>query len=86
MKKGKVLMNSNGFNNVKLTDKGVYEILCLNKVEGLQHYEIEKKFPVSRATIRNIVNGRSRKDCYYAFLEYKEKHPKEIMELFRNQS
>lgn len=31
-----------GFNNVKLTDKDVYEILFLNKVKGLQPYEIEK--------------------------------------------
>lgn len=40
------------FNNVKLTDKEVYQILFLNKVEGLLPYEIEEKFPVSRETIR----------------------------------
>jgi len=49
-------MNGIGFNNVKLTDRDVYEILFLNKVKGLQPHEIEKKFPVSRATIKNIVN------------------------------
>ncbi|MDO6658676.1 hypothetical protein [Anaerobacillus sp. 1_MG-2023] len=66
-------MNGLGFNNVKLTDKDVYEILFLNKVKGLQPYEIERRFPVSRTTIKNIVNGKSRKDCYFAFKEYKEK-------------
>jgi hypothetical protein len=73
-------MNGNGFNNVKLTDKDVYEILFLNKVKGLQPYEIEKRFPVSRTTIKNIVNGKSRKDCYFAFNDYMENHSKE--ELF----
>lgn len=76
-------MKSNGFNNVKLTDRQVYHILFLSKVKGLQPYQIEKQFPVSRATIRQIVNGKSRKDCYYAFIEYKEKHnPEEVMKLF----
>lgn len=70
------------FNNVKLTDKDVYNILYLNKVKGLQPYQLETMFPVNRATIRNIVNGRSRKDCYYAFIEYMENHPKEVMTLF----
>lgn len=78
-------MNSNSFYNVKLTDKDVYHILYLNKVKGLQPYEIEKQFPVSRATIRQIVNGKSRKDCYFAFIDYMEKHPKEeVITLFEN--
>lgn len=72
------------FNNVKLTDKEVYHILFLNKVEGLLPYEIEEKFPVSRETIRKIVNGKSRKDCYYAFINYQDKHPKKVKELFES--
>lgn len=75
-------MISNGFNNVKLTDRQVYHILFLSKVKGLQPYQIEKMFPVSMATIRQIVNGKSRKDCYFAFTEYMEKHPKEVMTIF----
>ncbi|MFE9079841.1 hypothetical protein [Bacillus mobilis] len=75
-------MNGIGFNNVKLTDKDVYEILYLNKVKGLQPYEIEKRFPVSRTTVKNIANGKSRKDCYFAFIAYKEKHPKKVGRLF----
>ncbi|MBF7145188.1 hypothetical protein [Bacillus toyonensis] len=75
-------MSGIGFNNVKLTDKDVYEILFLNKVKGLQPYEIEKRFLVSRTTVKNIVNGKSRKDCYFTFMEYKEKHPKKVMTLF----
>ena len=75
-------MNSIGFNNVKLTDRDVYHILFLSKVKGLQPYEIEKQFPVSRATIRQIVNGKSRKDCYFDFMEFMEKRPKEVMTLF----
>lgn len=77
-----MIMNSYGFNNVKLTDKEVYEILFLNKVKGLQPYEIEKRFSVSRTTVKNIVNGKSRKDCYFAFKEYKEKNLKQVIELF----
>ncbi|HFK1661932.1 hypothetical protein [Bacillus cereus] len=74
-----------GFNNVKLADKDVYHILFLNKVKGLQPYEIEKMYPVSRATIRQIVNGKSRKDCYYSFIDYIEKHTKEeIITLFNS--
>lgn len=82
--KGMILMNNgNGFNNVKLTDKDVYEILFLNKAKGLQPYQLEKRFLVSRTTIKNIVNGRSRKDCYYAFIDFIEKkHPKEVIEVF----
>ena len=70
------------FNNVKLTDKDIYYILYLNKVKGLQPYQIEKMFPVSKATIKNIVNGKSRKDCYYAFIDYMEKHPRKVMKLY----
>lgn len=70
------------FNNVKLTDKDVYKILYLNKVKGYQPYQIETTFLVSRSTIKNIVNGKSRKDCYFAFIEYMEKHPRKVMKLF----
>ncbi|BCC10844.1 hypothetical protein F3I01_24645 [Bacillus sp. SRB1LM] len=75
-------MNDIGFNNVKLTDKDVYEILFLNKVKGLQPYQLETMFPVTRSTIRNIVNGKSRKDCYYIFIDYMEKHPKKVVGFF----
>ncbi len=75
-------MNGVGFNNVKLTDKDVYKILYLNKVEGLQSHQLETMFPVTKATIRSIVNGKSRKDCYYVFIDYVEKHPKKIVGLF----
>lgn len=68
--------------NVKLTDKQVYHILFLNRVRGIQPYQIEGMYPVSRATIKNIVNGRSRKDCYYTFIDYQEKHPSEVKKLF----
>lgn len=71
-----------GFNNVLLTDKEVYKILYLSKIKGLLPYQIEKQFSVSRATIKNIVNGKSRRDCYDAFMEYKAKHPKKIKMLF----
>lgn len=71
------------FNNVKLTDKDIYNILYLNKVKGYQPHQLETTFPVSRTTIKSIVNGKSRKDCYYAFVEYAEKHSiEEIMTLF----
>jgi hypothetical protein len=64
-----------GFNNVKLTDRDVYKILYLSKVKGLLPYQIEEHFTVSRATIKNIVNGKSRRDCYEAFMECKARHP-----------
>ncbi|MFE8695970.1 hypothetical protein ACFYKT_06360 [Cytobacillus sp. FJAT-53684] len=70
------------FNNVKITDKEVYKILYLNKVKGFPPYQLETMFPVSKTTIKNIVNGKSRKDCYFAFIDYMEKHPKEILTLF----
>lgn len=71
-----------GFNNVKLTDKDVYKILYLNKVKGLLPYQIEEHFSVTRATIKGIVNGKSRRDCYEAFMEYKTKHPRKVKLLF----
>lgn len=74
----------NGFNNIKLTDKGVYRILYLNKVKGLLPYQIEDQFSMSRATIKNIVNGKSRKDCYEAFMDCKSKHPKKVKRLFED--
>jgi hypothetical protein len=74
-----------GFNNVKLTDRDVYKILYLNKVKGLLPYQIEEHFTVSRATIKNIVKGKSRRDCYEAFMEYKVKHPQKVKILFENE-
>jgi len=74
-------MNSNAF-NVKLTDKDVYKILYLSKIEGLLPYQLEEMFPVSRTTIKNIVNGKSRKDCYYLFMEYKDSHLEDFKMLF----
>ena len=71
-----------GFNNVKLTDKDVYHILYLNKVKGMLPYQIEGMFSVSRATIKHIVNGKSRRDCYEAFMEYKTTHPRKVKRLF----
>lgn len=70
------------FNNVKLTDRDVYKILYLNKVKGYQPYQLETMFPVTRSTVRNILTGKSRKDCYYAFIEYMEKHPIKVVGLF----
>jgi hypothetical protein len=76
-------MNCNGFNNVKLTDRQVYHILFLSKVKGLQPYQIKELFPVSKVTIKNIVNGKSRKDCYLAFLDYKNREPEKVATLFK---
>lgn len=70
------------FNNVKLEDKDVYYILFLNRVRGWKPYQIAELFPVSKVTIRSIVNGRSRKDCYFAFLEFETNHPEKIRTLF----
>ncbi|HHP5741536.1 TPA: hypothetical protein ACSC8Z_005840 [Bacillus paranthracis] len=67
--------------NVKLSDKDVYKILYLNKVEGIQPSQLEKDFPVTKITIRNIVNGKSRKECYALFMKYKDSHRKEFMKL-----
>lgn len=74
-------MNSIGFNNIKLTDRDVYKILYLNKVEGLQSHQLETMFPVTKATIKSIVNGKSRKDCYGLFMKYKDSHSDEFMKL-----
>lgn len=70
--------------NIKLTDKDVYKILYLNKIKNLLPYQIEalSLFPVSRTTIKNIVNGKSRKDCYYSFMDYMESEPKKVVTLF----
>lgn len=68
--------------NIKLTDKDVYEILYINKVKKLLPYQIVAAFPVSKTTIKNIINGKSRKDCYFAFADYMEKHPKKVVKLF----
>ncbi|MBD7962526.1 hypothetical protein [Fictibacillus norfolkensis] len=74
-----------GFNNVKLTDRDVYKILYYSKVKGLLPFQIEEHFTVSRATIKNIVNGKSRRDCYEAFMEYKAKHPRKVKLLFEGE-
>ena len=73
-------MNSNAC-NVKLKDEDVYKILYLNKVDGLQPYQLEIMFPVSRTTIKSIVNGKSRKDCYAVFMKYQDSHCNEFMKL-----
>lgn len=70
------------YNNVKLTDREIYKMLYLNKIEGLRPYQLEAMFPVSRATIKNIVNGRSRKECYALFMQYKDSHRKAFLRLF----
>lgn len=72
--------------NVKLTDKEVYKMLYLNKVKGLLPYQLEEMFPVSKTTIKNIVNGKSRKDCYEAFIYFSEKNPKKVLTLFDYES
>lgn len=68
--------------NVKLTDKEVYKILYLNKVEKLLPYQITELFPVSKTTIKSIINGKSRKDCYFTFIDYMERKPKKVKSLF----
>ena len=68
--------------NVKLTDKEVYKILYLNKVKGLLPYQIEEQFPVSKATIKSIITGKSRKDCFHAFMYFSEKNPEKVLTLF----
>ncbi|HDR8065352.1 TPA: hypothetical protein QCY66_004321 [Bacillus cereus] len=75
-----VLTVTNAF-NVKLKDKDVYKILYLNKVDGLQPHQLETMFPVTKATIRSVVNGKSRKDCYGLFMKYKDSHRDEFMKL-----
>lgn len=78
-------MNNLGFNNVKLTDKDVYKILFLSHIKGLLPYQIEKYFNVSRDTIKKIIKGKSRKDCYYAFMDYRKAHPKKVKQLFTDE-
>jgi transposase len=79
-----VMSLNNNIYNVKLTDKEVYRILYLSKVKGLLPYQLEERFPVSKATIKSIINGKSRKDCYEDFMEYRENHPRKITELFED--
>lgn len=65
-------MTNLGFNNVKLTDKEVYHILFLYREKGMKPSQLEKMFSVSKATIKNIVTGKSRKDCYFSYLYYEK--------------
>lgn len=82
-KEMELYMSEIGFNNVRLTDRDVYKILYLSIIKGLLPSEIEPQFPVSKGTIRNIVKGKSRKECYFAFTEYIENNPREkVMTLF----
>ncbi|UAL54908.1 hypothetical protein [Metabacillus dongyingensis] len=71
--------------NVKLTDREVYRMLYLNKVKGLLPHQLEEMFPVSKSTIKSIVNGKSRKDCYAAFMYYMAKHPRKVHKLFTDE-
>lgn len=59
----------NNIYNVKLTDNDVYKILYLNKVKGVLPYQLEAMYPVTKRTIKNIVNGKSRRDCYEIFMK-----------------
>ncbi|XIH46530.1 hypothetical protein C1N65_25995 (plasmid) [Priestia aryabhattai] len=70
------------YNNVKLSDREVYKILYLNKVEGLHPHQLETIFPVTKASIKSIVNGRSRRECHTLFMKYKDSHRKEFIRLF----
>lgn len=67
----------------KLTDKDVYEVLYLHKIKKLQPHEIAESFPVTKQTIKSIVAGKSRKDCYFAFIDYMENHPRKVKTLFK---
>lgn len=68
--------------NIKLTDRDVYKILYLNKIKKLLPSQIAEQFPVTKATISNIVNGKSRQDCYHSFMDYMERHPRKVKKLF----
>ncbi|MEA1853032.1 hypothetical protein U9M49_08010 [Cytobacillus sp. OWB-43] len=54
----------------------------MNKVQGMLPYQLQEIFPVSKATIKKIINGKSRKDCFAAFVDFMEKHPRKVRTLF----
>lgn len=67
--------------NVKLTDQEVYVILYLNRIRGLPTYQLATMFPVTENTIKKIVKGKTRKDCYAMFMKYKDSYPEEFRKL-----
>jgi hypothetical protein len=72
----------NNIYNIKLTDKDVYTILYLSKIKGLPPSQIVGLYPVTKDTIKDIVNGKSRKDCYEVFMELYEKNPQRVKKIF----
>lgn len=57
---------------VKLSDQQVYQILYLYHEKNVLPCKLAPTFNVTKSTIRNIVNGKSRKDCYEVYFKYRE--------------
>lgn len=65
----------------KLTDKQVYQILYLYHEMKVLPCNLAPTFNVTKATIKNIVNGKSRQDCDEVFLKYRYKTKDQFEEL-----
>ncbi len=65
----------------KLTDQQVYQILYLYHEKNVMPSNLAPTFNVTKATIRNIVKGKSRQDCHEVFLKFKNKMKNQFEEL-----
>lgn len=61
----------------KLTDEDIYQILYLNKIEGVPSHQLKKQFSLSRGSLKKILDGKIRKTCYEGFRAV-EKHLREM--------
>lgn len=65
----------------KLTDQQVYQILYLYHEKKVIPCNLAQTFNVTKTTIRNIVNGKSRQDCHEVFLKFRYKMKDQFEEL-----
>lgn len=65
----------------KLIDQQVYQILYLYYEKKVIPSNLAPTFNVTKATIKNIVNGKSRQDCHEVFLKYRYKMKDQFEEL-----
>lgn len=58
---------------VKLSDQQVYQILYLYHEKKVMPSNLAPTFKVTKSTIKNIVKGKSRQDCFEVFFKHKYK-------------
>lgn len=67
----------------KLSHNDVYVILELYFRFNWTQNNLAKEFNVTKETIRKIVNGKSRKDCFYLYKYQRDTHIPQLDDLVK---